>query len=143
MRSAPLINKKQFVSILKQFSDISSLPHRAILDLQEVDFGKDNQGALFPNCFGLKELRNGMYAYFASACDAGEIPVVFMLYWDGKSIRGYIPKNGNTFNSKHMIAYGREFIHGIEPTNEDLFFMEPSFLKMEEEIISTFRVYET
>ena len=35
-----------------------------------------------------------------------ETPLVFILYHDGKTIRGYIPTKGNTFNTKTKAAWG-------------------------------------
>lgn len=37
-----------------------------------------------------------------------EIPVVFFLYWDGKTFRGYIPTYGNSFNRHCKCAFGSE-----------------------------------
>ena len=35
-----------------------------------------------------------------------ETPLLFVLYHDGKTIRGYIPTKGNTFNTKTKTAWG-------------------------------------
>ncbi len=44
-------------------------------------------------------------------CYAGgdwEHPVIFILYWDGKHIRGYVPKDGNCWNYKTKQAFGND-----------------------------------
>jgi hypothetical protein len=35
-----------------------------------------------------------------------EIPVIFMVYWDGSKFRGYIPTKGNTFDRQRKEALG-------------------------------------
>jgi len=35
-----------------------------------------------------------------------EEPVYFIIYWDGKNLRGYIPTKGNTFNIECKAAFG-------------------------------------
>lgn len=37
-----------------------------------------------------------------------EHPVFFMVYWDGKKVRGYVPTNGNPWNSITKEAYGND-----------------------------------
>lgn len=53
-------------------------------------------------------------------CSGGgdwEVPVVFMIYWDGKCFRGYIPTKGNPWNTKIKAAFNNDteadnkFIH--------------------------------
>lgn len=44
-------------------------------------------------------------------CRAGgdwEHPVFFMIYWDGKKLRGYVPTEGNPWNTTTKVAYGND-----------------------------------
>ena len=44
-------------------------------------------------------------------CSGGgdwEVPVVFMIYWDGKSFRGYILTKGNPWNTKIKAAFNND-----------------------------------
>jgi hypothetical protein len=66
------------------------------------DVGDDNMKGMV----GLQRLPNGMDFFGVCAGGDWEAPVFFILYWDGKKIRGYIPTEGNTFNKKTKQAYG-------------------------------------
>lgn len=57
---------------------------------------------------GFFTLPNGMTMLGASAGGDWEVPVYFILYWDGKSIRGYVPENGNQWNTTTKQAYGND-----------------------------------
>ncbi|MDB5036981.1 MAG: hypothetical protein JWQ35_509 [Bacteriovoracaceae bacterium] len=37
-----------------------------------------------------------------------ENPVFFIIYWDGKALRGYIPTKGNLWNTDTKQAYGND-----------------------------------
>ena len=37
-----------------------------------------------------------------------EVPVLFMVYWDGSKLRAYIPTYGNSFDRKRMTALGND-----------------------------------
>lgn len=60
------------------------------------------------------------------ACMAGgdwQEPVFFIIYWDGKDFRGYIPKDGNLWNYKYNFAIGDgedgedfEFLKSLNPS---------------------------
>jgi len=55
---------------------------------------------------GLVTLNNGLTFWGQSAGGDWEVPVFFILYWDGKKVRGYIPNEGNHWNKKTKMAYG-------------------------------------
>jgi hypothetical protein len=57
---------------------------------------------------GYEVLENGLPVLFVAAGGDWEFPVCFCLYWDGKSIRGYVPEEGNIFNRTTKSAYGNE-----------------------------------
>ncbi len=57
---------------------------------------------------GSGKLANGLtYRAIRGAGDA-ETPFYFIIYWDGKSLRAYIPKDGNTWNTDTGKAYGQD-----------------------------------
>ena len=51
-------------------------------------------------------LDNGMSIIGVQCGGDWEYPVYFIIYWDGKSLRGYIPTDGNPWNTDDKIAYG-------------------------------------
>ncbi|WP_395000396.1 hypothetical protein [Acinetobacter sp.] len=50
-----------------------------------------------------------------------EHPVVFIIYYDGKDLRGYVPKSGNCWNYKTKEAFGNDI------NDEDQKFIEKYF----------------
>lgn len=74
-------------------------------DLENIAYNQDD--------FGPKELigyhtENGLtWCGFAAGGD-WEHPVFFMVYWDGKKLRGYIPTDGNPWNTITKQAYGND-----------------------------------
>jgi hypothetical protein len=65
---------------------------------------------------GLQTLENGLHYWGMYAHGDWEEPVFFIVYWDGHSIRGYIPLLGNTWNPHTGAALG----NGIEKLFERL-----------------------
>lgn len=55
---------------------------------------------------GLNTLSNGMSFFGVIAGGDWEVPVYFIIYWDGKKLRGYVPEEGNPWNKKTKEAYG-------------------------------------
>ena len=47
---------------------------------------------------------------YLGMCAGGdwEHPVFFMIYWDGKKLRGYVPTEGNPWNTTSKCAYGND-----------------------------------
>lgn len=87
-------------------------------DLEKIEFD-------FENCYsdesevehcepdeakfiGIKTLPNGMtYLGFFAGGD-WEVPIRFIVYYDGKGFRGYVPTEGNPWNLATKTAYGSE-----------------------------------
>jgi len=65
---------------------------------------------------GLRTLDNGFTYYLLGAGGDWESPVNFIIYWDGKKLRGYVPTDGNLYNTSAMRAYGN---NGEEDYQED------------------------
>lgn len=57
---------------------------------------------------GLHTLSNGLAYYAFDSGGDWELPVYMIVYWDGKSLRGYIPKDGNVWNTVTNKAYGND-----------------------------------
>lgn len=57
---------------------------------------------------GINTLSNGLTYCGVMAFGDWELPVFFILYWDGKKIQAYVPTNGNVFNRTTKQAYGND-----------------------------------
>lgn len=120
-RFAPIITMDQFKDKVSRFFDeenshllnFDAFPAKIDKDLSKVNFDWENyefregEGLMNYPC-GFKTLRNGLPVLFINAGGDWEIPICFCIYWDGKSLRAYIPKEGNVYNTKEMCAYGSE-----------------------------------
>ena len=62
---------------------------------------------------GFQTLDNGMNYLGMMAGGDWEYPVYFVIYWDGRNLRAYIPTEGNLWNTKAKIAYGNDEEDGI------------------------------
>lgn len=51
---------------------------------------------------------SGLSLVIGMAGGDGEVPLLFALYHDGNTIRGYVPTKGNTFNAKSKTAWGND-----------------------------------
>ena len=109
-------------------------------DLKKVEFDcenisanpSDTYGDVEPrkgeaeNYVGLHTLSNGLSYLGITAGGDWEVPIFFMLYWDGENLRGYVPKAGNTWNTKNNMAFGN-----VEEQDE-AFFKEKGWGRYEE-----------
>jgi hypothetical protein len=81
-------------------------------DLQKVKFDFENITCK-PWCkediyVGIHTLKNKLTFLGMLAGGGWEIPVFFILYYDGKNIRAYIPSEGNTYNNITDEAFGND-----------------------------------
>ena len=89
------------------------------IDVSKIDFDFENfeiDDKIFFTSQGVPYLR----------CLAGgdwEIPVRFFIYYDGKSMRGYVPTKGNSFNRKTKSAIGNNIDNTDECKNNDKDFL--------------------
>lgn len=72
-------------------------------DLSKVSWDTENS-----SCLGIKTLSNGFTYEAWSVGGDWEVPVYFIKYWDGKDIRGYIPQDGNPWNTDTKQAFGND-----------------------------------
>ena len=93
-------------------------------DLSKVEFDLENistegYGDKAKDIIGFQMLDNGLTYLGVMAGGDWELPVFFIIYWDGKSLRGYIPTEGNMFNTSTMSAYGNKWEpDGLNPGEE-------------------------
>jgi len=77
-------------------------------DLAKVEFDFENEDCN-NGCNHIKYFQvapNGLPYWGMDAGGDWEVPVFFIIYWDGKKLRGYIPTEGNTWNTDTKSAYG-------------------------------------
>ncbi len=81
-------------------------------DLSKVSFSTENMYVnsydKSNNLVGYHTLPNGMSYLGIVAGGDWEEPLFFIIYWDGKKLRGYIPDGGNTWNTTTKKAYGND-----------------------------------
>lgn len=81
----------------------------------KVEFDTENyettKGYAGPqSLMGYNQEENGFT--YLGVCSGGdwETPIFFCVYWDGKRIRGYVPTEGNPWNTDTKTAYGNDDI---------------------------------
>lgn len=139
------ISKKEFVSKLKnktgrnnEDSLYNILEHTArtnssidFPDLKHIHFDLENMwfqfkygyshqfspygysiGIINPSLNSDDEFFNAMHVV---AGGDWELPVCFLIYWDGIKFRGHIPIKGNVFNPVSNTAFGSERMRSLDP----------------------------
>lgn len=124
-RKAPIMTMEEFKSILfkvfskyfeigNNMSDIEEALTEAVIeeypfvskfikDIRKVNF--DTENVLVDDFY---VGANGIPYLLVYMGGDWEIPVYAMLYWDDKSLRGYVPTYGNSFNAYTKTAFGSE-----------------------------------
>jgi hypothetical protein len=108
--------KEKIDKVFELFEDEYSFGDTIDKDLAKVEFDKENisrhngkdSPAGFPYPVGIQTIGDDLKVCFFWAGGDWEYPVCFILYWDGKQLRGYIPTKGNAFDKKNKMAYGNE-----------------------------------
>ena len=128
-RTAKLITLDEFKKRIEKLVDSGGfpydLPKKIEDDLAKVNFDWENynMGEADP-CYkeeyasdyngfagypcGYEVLDNGLPVLFVNAGGDWEHPICFVFYFDGKTMRAYIPTDGNIYNKKEKCAYGSE-----------------------------------
>lgn len=87
-------------------------------DISKVTFDFENyemtQQSGYCDLCGYHTLDNGLTFLGVGAGGDWEFPVFFIIYYDGKNLRGYIPENGNVYNKITKTAFGSEDESDIE-----------------------------
>jgi len=83
-------------------------------DLSKVDFDCENESIDtcyldgFEHLIGYHSLDNGLSFLGVNGGGDWEYPLFYLIYWDGKALRGYIPKEGNSWNYHTHEAFGND-----------------------------------
>lgn len=86
-------------------SQVSKDLSKIIFDFENATYSSEFMSS---DLQGYNTLDNGFTFLGCSAGGDWEYPIFFIIYWDGKSLRGYIPEDGNTFNPITRTAFGSE-----------------------------------
>ena len=105
--------KGKIEEVFEFFDNEYDFPSVISKDLAKINFDLENctrpDDANFANYpAGFRMLAPDFPAFFVNAGGDWEFPICFVLYWDGKQVRGYIPNAGNVYNRTEKCAYGSE-----------------------------------
>lgn len=101
---SPILDDEDFPYNLGSHPTISRDLDKVQFDYENCDYTNGFSG--YPA--GYEILPNGMPVLYVSVGGDWEHPIMFCLYYDGKKVRAYIPKEGNVWNRKTKSAYGNE-----------------------------------
>ena len=84
-----------------------------VKDLSKIEFDAENRcegmdcfSSPTPDIMGVHTTSTGVTYYGCMFGGDWEFPVYFIIYWDGKELRGYIPTDGQCYDVKSKAAYG-------------------------------------
>ena len=77
-------------------------------DFENFEDGSDAHPFGPARLMGLRTLKNGMTCHGFCAGGDWEHPVFWLVYYDGKQLRGYIPGDGNPWNTTTHRAFGND-----------------------------------
>lgn len=113
-------------------------------DLSKIEFDWENcetedYAGTQSHFMGINALPNGMPFLGMMAGGDWEVPVYFIVYHDGKELRGYVPKDGNTYNLTTKAAYGNDEDEDEKDAKKrgitDPYDLEPDFDKLRADIM--------
>lgn len=94
-------------------------------DVNKVDFSDENLecnpsnvDSYFEHIIGFNTLPNNLTYLGVYAGGDWEIPLFFIIYFDGKDLRAYIPSEGNTWNKTTKKAFGNDDGNFDSPEDE-------------------------
>lgn len=105
---------------------------------------QDKGGGSIDKC--IRVTSSGIPFLYGEVGGEWEAPVLFIIYYDGKSFRGYFPTHGNCFNKKTKSAFGNDEDADIEfLTKEgiDVFSPDFSFISMRPDYEECFKDFES
>jgi len=76
------------------------------MDLENLECDPGDEPRGMDGALGFQTLSNGLTCLGCSAGGDWQVPVYFIIYWDGKKLRGYVPTKGNAWNTDSKEAYG-------------------------------------
>jgi len=81
-------------------------------DISKVEFDCENVeweiGEGYGGMVGFRTLSNGKAILGIDAGGDWEQPLHYIIYWDGTQLRGYVPTDGNPYNTSTNTAYGND-----------------------------------
>lgn len=77
-------------------------------DWENYNFGEDPRDTEMSRLLGYQTLPNGLTFLGGMAGGDWEHPVFFIIYYDGSRLRGYVPTEGNPWNTDTKQAYGND-----------------------------------
>lgn len=77
-------------------------------DCENFEFCEDHYNENLAGLTGIVTLENGLTLVGFTAGGDWEYPVYFIVYWDGKKLRGYVPTEGNPWNTDTKQAFGND-----------------------------------
>jgi hypothetical protein len=121
LEESDLLNAPSKEKVLRGGVDYKSITDLVEKDLSKVDFDIENMDAqdvygaavqgrdyVSRNFLGFQTLDNGLTFLGVNAGGDWEYPVYFIVYFDGQKLRGYVPTDGNVWNTDTMMAYGND-----------------------------------
>lgn len=97
--------KEKVESIDTDFSVMEVVNH--VLKDIKVNFNCENSESEGEGLLGLHTfVDTGLTFWGMQAGGDWEYPVFFIVYWDGQKLRGYVPTDGNPYNTDTKEAYG-------------------------------------
>lgn len=97
-----------------------NMPRKISEDIKKINFDMEN----FEPCpyiddpfssegfgkypCGFHMINDDFPVLFVNAGGDWEQPICFIIYWDGKTLRGYVPEKGNVFNPITKTAFGSD-----------------------------------
>jgi hypothetical protein len=149
-RKAANISIKELEAIVEknfeedEYASIKRLTPKIEDDLKKVEFDDENyefrdDSPGYPYSGLLSYQRIGDLTFLG--CQAGgdwEYPVFFIIYYDGKQLRAYIPSKGNCWNRKTKSAYGN---NDDDPDQDEVpDFTEPDIELIKKDILERITV---
>ena len=98
------IENEKVLSELLSRGSVNQNLNKVMFDLENITISTSDKG--LKNFMGFHQTENGMCFMGLSAGNEYELPVYFILFYDGVGISTYIPAYGNTFNPEIMAAFG-------------------------------------
>lgn len=131
-----LINDANELFSLEAFMESSAVKK----DLSKILFDTENNSAsseyspdpVEGNLMGFQTLDNGLHFIGFSSGGDWEWPIFVIIYWDGKSFRGFIPLSGNSINTIFNCAFGSEMDSDYGPYGCNSHLMDPKYEGIED-----------
>jgi hypothetical protein len=109
----PSQDEEEYFEPVTLFSCIKYLTPSVEKDLSKIMFDTENVYWEYIDNYtdrmvDFQTTKSGLNFLGVVAGGDWEVPIFFIIYWDGEKLRGYIPEDGNTFNTVTKKAYGND-----------------------------------